>query len=96
MGITWRGGGFMDSADTRAFFTPDKVSRLQVCPLTRSIHSLTRFCRLLLVEPNHKRYRVPNFLASSFDKSVTTGFIRRYVVFARGCVYVLLCECEWL
>jgi hypothetical protein len=34
MGITWRGDGFMDSADTRAFFTPDKVRRLQVCLLT--------------------------------------------------------------
>jgi hypothetical protein len=55
MGITWRGGGFMDTADTRAFFKPGKC------------------------------YRVPNFLASSFDKSITTSFVNRWATFSVMC-----------
>ena len=47
LGMSWRGGGFMDNEETRAFFVPGR------------------------------KYRVPNYLATSFDKGVTTAFLDR-------------------
>jgi hypothetical protein len=47
LGVSWRGGGFMDTPETRAFFVPGR------------------------------KYRVPNYLATSFDKGVTTAFLGR-------------------
>ena len=45
--MSWRGGGFMDNAATRAFFVPGR------------------------------KYRVAQFLATSFDLPVAQQFIRR-------------------
>jgi hypothetical protein len=45
--VSWRGGGFMDTEATRAFFVPGR------------------------------KYRVAQFLATSFDLPVARGFIAR-------------------